>query len=163
MTKVTVSRGLDFNVSLYVLIITHMCKPRRKSRAQSNILGYSEVTKIVYTSITAEILEHRFETRQSDLHDQFEAFLIDSDQFRVILKIPILASSQRYDKALSEATFKCGKKSQIMRYRTCRKWRIVRSCAAEFFELCGKCAVDLIELCDYYAVNHRIVQKMCGR
>ena len=78
-----------------------MCKPRRKSRAQSNILGYSEVTKIVYTSITAEILEHRSETRQSDLHDQFEAFLIDSDQFRVILNIPILASSQRYDKALS--------------------------------------------------------------
>ena len=32
----------------------------------------------------------------------------------------------------AEATFKCGKKSQIMRYRTCRKWRIVRSCAAEF-------------------------------
>ena len=59
----------------------------------------------------------------------------------------------------AEATFKCGKKSQIMRYRTCRKWRIVRSCAAEFFELCCKCAVNLIELCDYYAVNHGIVQK----
>jgi hypothetical protein len=64
---------------------------------------------------------------------------------------------------VTEATFKCGKKSQIMRYRTCRKWRIVRSCAAEFSELCGKCAMNLIELCDFYTLYHGIVQKMCGR
>ena len=64
--------------------------------------------------------------------------------------------------AATEATFKCGKKSQIMRYRTCRKWRNVRLCAVEFFELCGKCAVNLIELCDYNAVNYGIVQKICG-
>ena len=51
--------------------------------------------------ITAEILKHRSETCQGDLQDQLEAFLIDSDQFWAILKIPILTSSQRYDKALS--------------------------------------------------------------
>jgi hypothetical protein len=59
------------------------------------------VTKIVDSLITAEILEHRSETRQGDLHDQFEPFLTDSDQFRAILNISILTSSQRYDNALS--------------------------------------------------------------
>ena len=39
------------------------------------------VTKIVDSLITAEILENRSETRQGDLHDQFEPFF---DRFRSI-------------------------------------------------------------------------------
>jgi hypothetical protein len=59
------------------------------------------VTKIVDSIITAEILEHRSETRQGDLHDQFEPFF---DRFRSIsgdFEYFDLTSSQRYDNALS--------------------------------------------------------------
>ena len=63
----------------------------------------------------------------------------------------MVASSDQGQK--SEATFECGKKSQIVRYRTCWKRQIVRSCAAKFVKLCGECAVNLKELCENCVVN----------
>jgi hypothetical protein len=66
-----------------------------------------------------------------------------------------LSLEQVYPKAIRviEATFKCGKKSQIMRYHICRKWQIVRSYAPQFFKLCGICAMDSMEFCENCTVN----------
>jgi hypothetical protein len=89
-------------------------------------------------------------------------FRLDVDLSSISFSFNSMSLGAEKNEVYPEATFKCGKKSQIMQYRTCRKWRIVRSCAMEFLELCGKCAVNLIELCDYYVVNHGIVQKICG-
>ena len=46
----------------------------------------------------------------------------------------------RFIRIISEATFKCGQKSQIMRCRTCSKRRIVRQSAAKIVKLCGEIA-----------------------
>ena len=43
----------------------------------------------------------------------------------------------------SEATFKCGQKSQIVRCRTCLKRLIVRQSAAKIVKLCGEIATNI--------------------
>ena len=59
------------------------------------------------------------------------------------LKLSLLEELTFDDQLVSEATFKCGQKSQIVRCRTCLKKRIVRQSAAKIVKFCGEIAANI--------------------